>query len=201
MKLVILTGFLGSGKTTLLLKLVKELVSGRDSNLVVLENEVGEVGIDGAYLEARGLNVRELYSGCVCCQLAGSLVTTLKELKEAIDPECVFLETSGLARLDNILDVIRKYCDVVSVEEILMISLFDIDRSGILLESSIPVVINQIQMADIVALNKVDLSETREIEAATAELKKINADAEIIPMSAFEGENLAPILDRLREWI
>ncbi len=201
MKLVIITGFLGSGKTTLLLALLKDLSSDGGRNLVVLENEVGEVGIDGAYLETHGLKVKELYSGCVCCQLAGSLVTTLSELREALDPECVFLETSGLANIQNIMGTMEKYCEVVGPDEILTIALLDIERSELIFEHDIPVIQNQVKMADVLALNKTDTGEAGEAETAAAELERMNPDAFVVPMSAAEGENLAPILDRLREWI
>lgn len=110
MKLVILTGFLGTGKTTMLLAVICYLVSENGRKFVIVESEVGEIGIDGTHLVSEGLDVRELFAGCVCCQLAGILVSTLNEIKDAIDPDSVFVETPGIAVPVNFLKTVDKYC-------------------------------------------------------------------------------------------
>jgi G3E family GTPase len=201
MRLVVMTGFLGSGKTTLMLNLVHSLISRDVRNLVIIENEVGEIGIDGAYLERQGLKVKELYSGCVCCQLAGDLVTTLKELKAVLDPDFVFLEASGMARLENIMNTLDKYCDEIGRDDILTISVTDAERSGMLLENPMPVIANQIKLADLVALNKTDTREDKEVDGMIGMIHDINPHADIVAMSAMLGGGVDTIAERIALWI
>jgi G3E family GTPase len=199
LKLVMLTGFLGVGKTTLLLELVRALKSGNDRQFVILENEVGEVGIDGSYLESQGLKVKELFSGCICCQLAADLVTTLNQLQEAFAPDGVFLEPSGMAIPSNILETMDKYCKVV--EEVLVVSIVDAERYGILLEAGMPLVINQIEPAQVVAISKIDLMSEEELTDITAKVRKVNPGADIVQVSALERTNLEILTERIgRLW-
>lgn len=199
MQLVIITGFLGSGKTTLLLGLTKKLMSEGGLDLVILENEVGEIGIDGAYLELQGLQVKELYSGCVCCQLAGDLVVTLREIKAAFDPDCVFLEASGLARVESILETLDKYSR--EVEKVLIVSLADVERHELYLEEPMPFVINQLEQADLLVLNKADSGGSELVEALERRLAEINPDAEVIMVAALHGTNLDRVAERISTWM
>lgn len=199
MQLVIITGFLGSGKTTLLLGLTKKLMSEGGLDLVILENEVGEIGIDGAYLELQGLQVKELYSGCVCCQLAGDLVVTLREIKAAFDPDCVFLEASGLARVESILETLDKYSR--EVEKVLIVSLADVERHELYLEEPMPFVINQLERADLLVLNKADSGGSELVEALERRLAEINPDAEVIMVAALHGTNLDRVAERISTWM
>jgi G3E family GTPase len=199
MKLAIISGFLGSGKTTLLLGLVKRFTGGESLDFVILENEVGEVGIDGVYLEKQGLQVKELYSGCVCCQLAGDLVVTLREIKEALDPDCVILEASGLARVESILGTLDKYCR--ELDGILVISLADVERFELYLEEPMPFVINQLKHAGLVVLNKTDSGGDELIEALEGKLEEINPQAEVVRVSALHGTNLDRVAEKVGEWI
>lgn len=199
MKLVIITGFLGSGKTTLLLGLVRRLTEGNGISLVILENEVGEIGIDGAYLETQGLQVKELYSGCVCCQLAGDLVTTLQEIKAALDPDCVFLEASGLARVESVLQTLDRYSR--EVDRVLVVSLADLERSELFGEEPIPFVVNQVRHADLVVLNKIDSGGEALIEGMEKRMAEINPDAAVVRASALHGTNLGEVAERVEAWM
>jgi len=199
MKLVMLSGFLGAGKTTLLLELVRSLASGDDRRFVILENEVGEVGIDGSYLESQGLKVQELFSGCICCQLSADLVTTLNRLQETFAPDGVFLEPSGMAVPGNILETMDRYCK--AVEEVLVVSIVDAERYGILLEAGMPLVVKQIEPARVVAVNKIDVVSEEGLENITARVRKINPDADIVPVSALKGTNVETLIERIgRLW-
>ncbi len=199
MKLLLIAGFLGSGKTTLLLGLVKRLTGEDDLDIVILENEVGEVGIDGTYLEKQGLQVRELYSGCVCCQLAGDLVVTLREIKEVFDPDCVILEASGLARVESILDTLDKYYR--ELDGILVISIADLERFELYLEEPIPFVINQLKHAGLVVLNKTDSGGDELIEDLGGRLAEINPRADVVRASALHGTNLEVVAEKVRAWM
>ncbi len=199
MKLIIVSGFLGSGKTTFLLGLAKRLAGEDGLDFVILENEAGEVSIDGPYLEGQGLQVRELFSGCVCCQLAGDLVVSMREIKAALDPAGVILEASGLARVESILDTLGKYYH--ELEAPLVISLADLERSELYLEDPMPFVINQLKHADIALLNKADRGETGLLEAMENRLQEINPHAEVVRISALDGTNLDVVAEKVQEWM
>ncbi|RJP35158.1 MAG: cobalamin biosynthesis protein P47K [Actinobacteria bacterium] len=199
MKLIIISGFLGSGKTTLLLGLVRRLTSGNGCDFVILENEVGEIGIDGVFLEKQGLQVKELYSGCVCCQLAGDLVVTLREIKDVLDPDGVILEASGLAKVESILDTLDRYYG--ELEGTMVISLADLERFELYQEEPMPFVINQIRYADLVVLNKTDSGDGELTATMAAKLAELNPDAEVIGVSALEGSNLDLVAERLGTWM
>jgi G3E family GTPase len=199
MRLIIISGFLGSGKTTLLLGLVRKLISEDGMEFVILENEVGEISIDGAFLEKQGLRVKELYSGCVCCQLAGDLVVTLREIKDAIDPDAVILEASGLARVESILETLDKYYR--ELEGVLVITLADLERHELYLEEPIPFVINQINRADLVLLNKTDSGGDDLVTALEERLAALNPEAALIKISALQGDNLDLVAGRVNTWM
>jgi G3E family GTPase len=199
MKLVILAGFLGSGKTTLLLELLRSLAPAGPGGLVVLENEVGEVGIDGPLLQAQGLEVRELFSGCVCCTLAGDLVTTLAALKGSLDPACVFLEASGVARLESLLATLDRYDHAVNAR--LVLTLLDLERLELLREALTPLIDSQIGAADLVVLNKVDSGGDTDMMEAGALVAAVNPGAELFPVSALEGTGLEALAGRIASWM
>jgi G3E family GTPase len=200
MKLVMLTGFLGSGKTSILLNLIRGLTCDGEHRFVILENEVGEIGIDGPFLEMEGLRVRELFSGCICCQLAADLVTTLHELQEALEPECVFLEPSGLAVPKSILDTLDRYCKVI--DEVMVLAVVDAERYDTLIDAGIPLVNLQIEPAQIVAINKIDLISEEDVFKLTAQVARMNPTADIYQVSTLNGTDLGPLLERVRTlWI
>lgn len=200
MRLVIVSGFLGSGKTTFLLGLIKRLLPEDGAlDLVILENEVGEIGIDGAFLDREGLRVKELFSGCVCCQLAGDLVVSLRDIKSTLDPDCVFLEASGLARVRSILDTLDRYCG--DLGPVLVVSLADAERNDLYLEEPMPFVANQLENADLVVINKTDTAGSDTVKALAHKLREMNPRAEIVGISALEGTGLDPVAERVLAWM
>ncbi|MEW6553792.1 MAG: GTP-binding protein [Actinomycetota bacterium] len=199
MKLIIISGFLGSGKTTLLLGLVRLLTAGGEHKFVVLENEVGEISIDGALLQAEGLQVRELFSGCVCCQLAGDLVVTLREIAAALAPDAVILEASGLAKVESILETLDRYCR--EVDGVLVITLADLERHELYLEEPMPFVINQVSRADLVVLNKTDSGGEELVRALEERLAELNPRAGLIKASALHGSNLEQVAEKVGVWM
>jgi G3E family GTPase len=196
MKLVMLTGFLGSGKTSILLDLMRGLTSDGEHRFVILENEVGEIGIDGPFLEAEGLRVRELFSGCICCQLAADLVTTLHEIQDVLDPDGVFLEASGMARPKNILETLGRYCKVV--DEVMVLTVVDAARYDTLIEAGIPLINLQIEPAQVVVINKIDLVSKEDTSKLTAQVARMNSTADIYQVSTLKGTDLNPLLERVR---
>lgn len=199
MRLIIVSGFLGSGKTTLLLELVRRLASADGLRFVILENEVGEISVDGALLSGQGLQVRELFSGCVCCQLAGDLVVALREIASTLDPDCVILEASGLARVENILETLGRYCR--ELEGTMVITLADLERHELYLEEPIPFVANQLRRADLVVLNKADSGDGGLAAAVERRVAELNQAAAVVKASALEGTNLDLVAERVRSWM
>jgi G3E family GTPase len=194
-KLVIISGFLGSGKTTLLLALVRRLSASGAGKIVIVENEVGAVGIDNQYLTMEGLQVRELYAGCVCCTLASDLVTTVRQIAEVLSPDVVFVEPSGVARPDNLVDTVRRYGREVS--DIRVLGLLDATRYEVIKEVVEPLLESTIATADLVAINKADLCSGEEMAAIEADVLARRPDATVIPISATEGTNLGEVVARL----
>lgn len=157
-KVILITGFLGSGKTSLILQVAEQL-SREGLRLAVVENEIGEVGVDGRLLKRRGLVLKEIYAGCVCCQISGDLVAGIRALREEYSPDVILIEASGVAEPQPILATLSKYCpelDPVSV------TVVDAERVRLYLKVLPHLVEAQIRGADILVLNKVDLVDAHE---------------------------------------
>ena len=111
-KIDIVSGFLGAGKTTLIKKLLKEALA--DTKVVLIENEFGEIGIDGGFLKEAGIEIKEMNSGCICCSLVGDFGTSLKEVLDTYAPERIVIEPSGVGKLSDVMKAVE---DVVSEEK------------------------------------------------------------------------------------
>ena len=116
-KIDIISGFLGAGKTTLIKKLLKEALGG--TRVVLIENEFGEIGIDGGFLKESGIEIREMNSGCICCSLVGDFGTSLREVMDKYAPERIIIEPSGVGKLS---DVMRAVQDVTKDAEALTLN-------------------------------------------------------------------------------
>jgi G3E family GTPase len=193
-RLLLISGFLGSGKTTLLLRIARRLTASQ--KVAIIENEVGEVGIDGQYLQQEGLEVQEIFGGCVCCTLSVDLVTTLKKLEKSVQPDQVILEATGIARPGDIVPTVRRYAK--TVDEIRVLSIVDVTRYEMLLEVMNPLVTAQIGAADVVALNKIDETEESEVRNVEQSVKGLNGEARVVAISAEHGINLEDVMDALR---
>ena len=187
MKTIILGGFLGSGKTTVLLKLAKRMVSNAKEGktpVVIIENEIGDISVDTKMLGA--YEVRELFSGCVCCTLAGDLTANAKEIAEKYDPEYLIVEATGVAHPHNIVNVMEEYIDR---KDLLCVVLADASRWSELMEDMEVFVSNQLKGADCILLNKCDLVTDEERDKLLEDLKSLNGKAKILPISALGDKN------------
>lgn len=190
MNVAIFTGFLGSGKTSLLLPLARFLVDGtrRDvskASVVIIENEIGEVGIDDVVLRAEGLNVRELFGGCICCQLTADLTSCLNDLASEVDPEWVLVEATGLATPQSIVKTIRRYGK--GVKRIVTLAVVDAQRWPELVEVLEPLVSKQVAGADMVLINKTDEVDEDAVRAVRETVLSFNEAAPVLEVSATEG--------------
>ncbi len=196
MKLFLFAGFLGSGKTTLILSLAEKLVKERGQKVGIIVNEVGTIGIDDKVMRQFGLDVWELYSGCICCQLGVDLVTTLHTISADYKPDLVIVEASGLATPEGVMDSLRYYKGE-PLEKIKTVVVVDPTRLDMLLEVLTPLATAQIVAADILALNKIDECSEAEITTAQEALRSMNDRATIILMSARNAVNTEPILEEM----
>jgi len=195
MKLLIIAGFLGSGKTTLLLQVAERLVA-TSLEIAIIENEMGEVGVDGGYLSLEGLHVQELLGGCICCTLSSSLIGTLKKVQDLFQPDLVLLEATGAARPADITKTLREYgSDVGAIQ---VITLVDPNRHEMLMEVMTPLVTAQIEAADIVAVNKIDQVESEAVERTIQSARALNSRARILAISAEQRTQLGALMDELR---
>jgi G3E family GTPase len=194
MKLLTVCGFLASGKTTLILEIAKGLKPAFEK-IVILENEVGQIGIDDKYLRKNGLEVQELFGGCICCTLASDLVTTLEKIETTFKPDLTILEATGVARPDDLAEGVSKYCS--SVEDNLALTIVDGVRHDMLLEVMEPLITSQIEAADIIAINKIDVMNDQELRAVEQSVRALNGKAKIMPISADKNTNLKALIGEL----
>jgi G3E family GTPase len=194
MRLVLVAGFLGSGKTTLLEHIARQLtVAGR--KIAIIENEAGEIGIDGNYLRQNGLEVQELYGGCICCTLSVDLVVTLQKVHRLFAPEVVLMEPTGLAWPGDIVAVARKNVSEVTLYQVVV--LVDAVRFEMLMAMLTPLLTAQIEAADILAINKIDEVDQAVLESIAERIRELNPHAQILTISAEKAINLEPLLDDL----
>jgi G3E family GTPase len=194
-RLLLISGFLGSGKTTLLLEIARRLAAGSEK-IAIIENEVGEVGIDGQYLRREGLEVQEMFGGCICCTLSVDLVTTLKKLHQSVRPERVILEATGVARPGDIVPTVRRYASMV--DDIQVLVLLDGPRYEMLLEVMNPLVTAQIGAADIVVINKIDEMEEARIDGIRRSVSDLNEKTRVVAISAEQQINLEDLMRALQ---
>jgi len=171
--LILISGYLGSGKTTLL----KHILKNTDKKIAILMNEFGEVGIDTIEIKKENITVKELLEGCVCCSLEGELEAGLKEIIKEYHPDIIIVETTGIAEADNLVVEINNELDFVSLDAV--ITVVDADVMDRFPEISGSAKI-QIEAADLLLLNKIDLVNEKKLQKISEELKKVNKKAPII---------------------
>jgi G3E family GTPase len=178
MKVLLLSGFLGSGKTSALLQMAAYMVrqSGRsDTSVMIIENEIGEVGVDDKVLKAQGLAVRELFAGCACCTGGADLLNDIRSIREAADPEWIVIEATGVAYPLEIKNNVES-CFHIPVK---ILSMADAGRWK-RLHSYMPQLIEaQVDSADCILLNKVDLVDEETADHIVGELRAYNPKAEL----------------------
>lgn len=176
---LIVCGFLGSGKTTLIRRIVREALA--DRRVVVVENESGRESVDGLYLRDGGLKVVDLRAGCVCCTLRGEMAATMERIRTDFDPDCVFLEPSGLGDLADLLRIPGFEPDGV-------VMLVDVERFDLLLKLNRDHFLRQFRLAPVIVLTRTDLSTPERTAAVRDELERINPRALIVEgCDAFDG--------------
>lgn len=183
----IFSGFLGAGKTMLIKKLLKEKVYSKST--IIIENEFGEVGIDGGILKESNIEVKEINSGCICCQVAGNFSEAVVEVISKYAPENIIIEPSGVAKLSEILKLLQenRFKDKIEIRNI--ITVIDIQNYDIYLKNFKDFYENQIRNAHKIVLSRSQFVDNYKIEITINSLRKYNSKAEIIykPWEALKG--------------
>lgn len=194
MELIVISGFLGSGKTSLLLMLAKAFVA-QGRKVAIIENEVSKDGVDGEQLKAEGLDVREIYSGCVCCSLRHDLIHTLLELEREVKPDVVFLEPSGVAGPKQIQHCLCGYGGEIDKQTHVVVA--DAKRLPVIHDFSIPLIRDGLEIADVVAINKSDLVSEEQLRALESRVRDVNPDVEMLCVSATEGTQMEQLIEKI----
>lgn len=195
MNILLFGGFLGSGKTSVILQLAKYLVENREETVAIIENEIGETGIDDKLIAQQGLKVQGVFAGCVCCQITGELLTAINEIHSDISPDWLIIETTGLAVPSKVVDLLMNYCKCFdSLKTLVSV---DASRWLELKEVAEPLVVSQLQAANVILVNKIDLVDEQTVKELEQEFGQLNDNAGIIIMNA--AKDIAP--EKLRELV
>lgn len=194
MIICLISGFLGSGKTTLMIDLGKRL-GRKGKRVAIIVNEVGEVGVDGALIDAYGLNSVELTEGCICCSLSGSLQNTLRVVANDYKADIIFIEPTGIALPSKINGIIRT--SMVEHESKLGICVVDAFRAPRIYQEAELFFRRQIEDVDLVAVNKMELVSSEQLVEVEELVGRLNPKATVLRMSAKEDRGVEEIEVRL----
>ena len=183
MRILLLGGFLGSGKTTVMLQVAQYLTTVRRETVAIIENEIGANGIDDKLFADRGLKVKQLFGGCVCCQISSDLIGAINEIHETIKPGCLMIEMTGLAYPSQTIRALKKYCKVYSA--LRTITIVDRGRWAELITMLKPLVLGQLEDSDLIILNKIDV-DGEDIQKIKQDLRAINERMKIITTNAVQ---------------
>lgn len=181
MEILIIGGFLGSGKTTILNKIIRGLAAS-GLQVAVIENEIGDSGVDDIIIGDAGVTVKPLFGGCVCCEISGNLIEAVGIIEAEVAPDWIIIEMTGFAFMDSIREVFRKYAN--PTYRIHTLSVADASRWDVFMMAMRQVIEHQLSGADIVILNKTD--ECPEYSKYLPEISEMSDSAPCIPISAKE---------------
>jgi G3E family GTPase len=195
-KINVISGFLGAGKTTLIKKLLKESFSGE--KVVLIENEFGEIGIDGGFLKDSGIQITEMNSGCICCSLVGDFGTALAEVITKFSPDRIIIEPSGVGKLSDVIKAVVGVAKDMPVEMDSSITVADVNKCKMYIKNFGEFFNNQIEHADTIVLSRTQTASDEKVEAAVALLKEHNANAAIIttPWDSLSGDIILEAMNR-----
>lgn len=197
-KIDIISGFLGAGKTTFIKKMLQEAFSGEQ--VVLIENEFGEIGIDGGFLKESGIEIREMNSGCICCSLVGDFGKSLKEVVDTYHPERILIEPSGVGKLSDVIKAVRDVEEQIDAKLNSFITMVDVTKCRIYSKNFGEFFSNQIEYAGAVILSRTDKAKQEKIEESVKILRGINSKSPIIttPIAQLSGEKLLELMEGSR---
>ena len=194
-KIDIISGFLGAGKTTLIKKLLKDGFQGEQ--VVLIENEFGEIGIDGGFLKEAGIQIREMNSGCICCSLVGDFGTSLKEVVTKYDPDRILIEPSGVGKLSDVIKAVQGVQDEVDIKLNSYTTVVDAKKCKMYMKNFGEFFDNQIQYAGAIIMSRTDIASEKKVQESLELLRSLNKDAAIIttPIENLDGKKLVEVME------
>ena len=198
-KIDIVSGFLGAGKTTLIKKLLKESLA--DTKVVLIENEFGEIGIDGGFLKEAGIEIKEMNSGCICCSLVGDFGTSLREVLDTYTPDRILIEPSGVGKLSDVMKAVQDAMADREVELNSAVAVVDACKCRMYIKNFGEFFVNQIEHAGTVILSRTDKLNEEKLAACVALVREHNARATIIttPWDALEGDAILQTIEGAKD--
>ena len=195
-KIDIISGFLGAGKTTLIKKLIEEALKGQ--KVVLIENEFGEIGIDGGFLKESGIQINEMNSGCICCSLVGDFNTALKDVLEQYTPDRIIIEPSGVGKLSDVMKAVQKVVDAeANVVLNSHITVADAQRAKMYLKNFGEFYRNQVEFASAVILSRSQNVKEDKLEKAVELLRSLNDKCPIVttPWEELSGAQILEVME------
>lgn len=198
-KIDIVSGFLGAGKTTLIKKLLKEALA--ESKVVLIENEFGEIGIDGGFLKEAGIEIKEMNSGCICCSLVGDFGASMREVLDTYAPERILIEPSGVGKLSDVMKAVQDAMADRDVELNSAVAVVDACKCRMYIKNFGEFFINQIEHAGTVILSRTDKLSEEKLAACVEMIREHNARAVIIttPWDVLEGEAILETIEGAKD--
>ena len=194
-KIDIVSGFLGAGKTTLIKKMLKEVFAGEQ--VVLIENEFGEIGIDGGFLKDSGIEIREMNSGCICCSLVGDFGKSLKEVVDTYHPERILIEPSGVGKLSDVIKAVKEVEASIDAKLNSFTTVVDVTKCRLYRKNFGEFFSNQIEYAGAIILSRTDKAKQEKVEEAVALLRELNQKAPVIttPITKLAGDRLLEVME------
>ena len=194
-KIDIISGFLGAGKTTLIKKLLKDAFQGEQ--VVLIENEFGEIGIDGGFLKEAGIQIREMNSGCICCSLVGDFGASLKEVISKYHPDRILIEPSGVGKLSDVIKAVQGVEEETGLVLNSYTTVVDAKKCKMYMRNFGEFFNNQVEYAGAIIMSRTDIVDEAKAQAALELLREINAKAAIIttPIEKLDGKKLLDVME------
>lgn len=194
-KIDIISGFLGAGKTTLIKKLVAEALKGQ--KVVLIENEFGEIGIDGGFMKDSGIQVNEMNSGCICCSLVGDFKTALHDVLDQYQPDRIIIEPSGVGKLSDVIKAVQKVVDDENVVLDSYIAVCDAKRAKMYLKNFGEFYKNQVEYASAIILSRTQDTKPEKLEKTLELIRGLNDKSPVVttPWDELDGKQLLEVIE------
>ncbi|MDO4296263.1 MAG: GTP-binding protein [bacterium] len=195
-KIDIISGFLGAGKTTFIKKLLEEAISGE--KVILIENEFGEIGIDGGFLKDSGIEIREMNSGCICCSLVGDFGKSLEEVLTTYHPDRVLIEPSGVGKLSDVTKAVLDVSEKLDVVLNMSVTVVDATKCKMYMKNFGEFFNDQIENAGTIVVSRTDIASKDKVDKAVEMLREHNANAVIVttPIEELNGSEMLELIEK-----
>jgi G3E family GTPase len=196
MDMLVVSGFLGSGKTTMILATIGKYIEATKKKVVIIVNDFGKIGIDGAVMKKYGLDVQDMPSGCICCTLGTDFLETVNSVASNFKPDLILVEPTGIADPANIIETMKMYRGP-KVDPIRIFVVVDAVRFPLILKALTVPLKNQLNAADLIVINKIDESGPEAVQVVKSSLEELGIRKRTITVSAVTGENLDQVVEAM----